>query len=1069
MESAQSRHLPCAQGEVRHGGRYGTTLKCGHGGRPALWVAVVAGAVALGVTGSKAHACCQNQLAIDTWNTGCDLAWTTCNVGCAAKCCFGFCTNSSNCKSCASSCNDKRNTCRSNAPSCVECQDIGEKCEIISTWPAGPGKCKDNLSCYFISLTESRCGPPENGGQLFNQNLCAGLYSQATCLVNKGSDTTLTFGTSATAAAGATSTKETGIIYGRDGNYGCYATSCTGFTLDLTAGVALVSGFFDQDFDEVAGPDLEICTEIETPIANVGAGMCTVFQSTVDNGCDILNPQQVDGSCEQVGYTDDFGFGIGLLGTTIQILTCNTNTIKVGTMNDDCTLNVFTGNQPPSCDAGGPYLIECNGQSTTSTNAISASGSSDAENDPLTYSWTTDCPGGSFSSMTAESPTFSLNSNCGQNCAVYLTVSDGQSSTSCQGSVGIVDTMAPTITKSASNKIVECDGSGNVTDRTNWLNSNGGATASDTCSTATFSNNYTGLSNGCGATGSATVAFTATDGCGNSDTDCSDGCSVTSATFTIQDTTRPSITCPASQTLECPADTSVSATGTATSSDACGGTSVGSSDVTTPGCGNTKSIDRTWTATDACNLTSTCTQTIDVVDRTPPSIDTAASNKTVECDGAGNTADLAAWLSSYGGASGSDACGSVSWSDNFSALTDDCGATGHASVTFTATDECSLTSDTTAMFTIEDTTPPDLMVDTTRIVVTDVDCSGNEDVALPVASASDICGGVSISDNSPPTFQAGQTTPVTYTVQDDCGLTTDALLNVAVLYGASIDIEADRHTVGSGSAPGSTKEPLVGLNVCGYDKSDTSCARTVCGGISHQYYQCIVDNCAPTNCCMTPDGEPTTTDDNGECTIYLPPGDWIVISADATKTVLPDPLGVSASDLACGQVMQKHLQQIVKADGQIVPAKTTRFTGTELLIIEPEYVVWDDTEQLYPFVFETDGDWDVTTSVTPPEGFVSDYDALSASVDSDIQAVQFTIDEVGSDLVPTKTQFDIQHKGRSIQYLDKVDIFLTSKYARTRGFDVHTLQSQGLIKELPANSSGDTNRGGTGSSRSSGK
>ena len=45
---------------------------------------------------------------------------------------------------------------------------------------------------------------------------------------------------------------------------------------------------------------------------------------------------------------------------------------------------------------------------------------------------------------------------------------------------------------------------------------------------------FTALSDDCGATGSATVTFTATDDCGNAST--------TSAIFTIEDTTAPDIT-----------------------------------------------------------------------------------------------------------------------------------------------------------------------------------------------------------------------------------------------------------------------------------------------------------------------------------------------------------------------------------------------------------------------------------------------------------------------------------------------------------------------------------------------
>ncbi|MBK7506361.1 MAG: hypothetical protein IPI52_15290 [Bacteroidetes bacterium] len=45
-----------------------------------------------------------------------------------------------------------------------------------------------------------------------------------------------------------------------------------------------------------------------------------------------------------------------------------------------------------------------------------------------------------------------------------------------------------------------------------------------------WTNNFSGLSDGCGATGAATVTFTATDSCGNATS--------TTATFTIVDTNR---------------------------------------------------------------------------------------------------------------------------------------------------------------------------------------------------------------------------------------------------------------------------------------------------------------------------------------------------------------------------------------------------------------------------------------------------------------------------------------------------------------------------------------------------
>jgi hypothetical protein len=189
------------------------------------------------------------------------------------------------------------------------------------------------------------------------------------------------------------------------------------------------------------------------------------------------------------------------------------------------------------------------------------------------------------------------------------------------GSNITVDTTAPMINPIASAETVECDGEGNVTDLNTWLNSHGGANATDNCSGVTWTNDFTGLSDDCGETGSALVTFIATDACGNFST--------TEATFTIEDTI-------------------------------------------------------------------------------PPSITTPASDETVECDGAGNTTELNAWLANNGGAVASDTCcgTDVTWSNDFMNLSDKCGETGSTPVTFTVTDCCGLSSTTQATFTIEDTTIP---------------------------------------------------------------------------------------------------------------------------------------------------------------------------------------------------------------------------------------------------------------------------------------------------------------------------------------------------------------------------
>jgi len=173
--------------------------------------------------------------------------------------------------------------------------------------------------------------------------------------------------------------------------------------------------------------------------------------------------------------------------------------------------------------------------------------------------------------------------------------------------------------------------------------------------------------------------------------------------ITVLDGTPPVITCPRDVTLECPADTSVGATGRATATDACGSVAITLTDVWTPGCGNTGILTRTWTATDECGNRSVCVQTITVVDTTPPVFRNPPADVVVECDGSGNTGELNAWLAS---AVAEDTCGDVTITHDFAGLSDECAATGLVSVTWRAVDECGNTSTTSATFTIVDTTAP---------------------------------------------------------------------------------------------------------------------------------------------------------------------------------------------------------------------------------------------------------------------------------------------------------------------------------------------------------------------------
>ena len=301
-----------------------------------------------------------------------------------------------------------------------------------------------------------------------------------------------------------------------------------------------------------------------------------------------------------------------------------------------------------------------------------------------------------------------LSADCGATGAATVTFTatdDCGNATSTTATFTIEDTTAPAVVD-AMDATVECDGAGNAADLDAWLASNGGATATDACSGVTWSNDFDALSADCGATGSATVTFTATDDCGNATS--------TTATFTIEDTTAPAVVDAMDATVECDGagngtdlDAWLASNGGASATDACSGVTWSNDfDALSADCGATGAATVTFTATDDCGNATSTTATFTIQDTTSPTRDSEAMDATVECDGAGNAADLDAWLASNGGASATDACSGVTWSNDFDALSADCGATGAATVTFTATDDCGNATSTTATFTIEDTTAP---------------------------------------------------------------------------------------------------------------------------------------------------------------------------------------------------------------------------------------------------------------------------------------------------------------------------------------------------------------------------
>ncbi|WP_083702174.1 gliding motility-associated C-terminal domain-containing protein [Mangrovimonas sp. DI 80] len=620
--------------------------------------------------------------------------------------------------------------------------------------------------------------------------------------------------------------------YGGPGNY----------TVTLT--VFDIDGDSDVHTDTVTvSPILTGLTLSATNIECTGGNTGTINPSGVSGGTApytySISPQE--GSFQS-------GMFVNLPSGTYTVTVTDANSCSIS---EDIAISV-DDNTPPVTNAPSDVQVEgCVAADVTNDNLTS-----------LAYSETPQtisqliflAEGGTFTENNVNEITYqdSASGTCPVVVTRTFTITDdcGLSSSDTQ-TITIEDTTDPTISVAAADASAEC-GSDTSTALNAWLDANGGAVATDNCSTITWSNDYGTLSDDCGNTGSVIVTFTATDACGNFAT--------TAATFTIEDTTSPSIdTAAANLTVECDGSgnttdlsTWLSSFGGAAASDTCG-------DVTwtndysslSDDCGATGSATVTFTATDDCGNIATTSATFTIEDTTDPTIDIAAADLTVECDGSGNTAELNNWLSTAGGAASSDTCGSVTWSNDFTALSDDCGATGSATVTFTATDDCGNTSTTSATFTIEDTTNP---IMSTVAADQTVQCNGagNTDEleawldTHAGAMALDNCSNITWTDNFTGLSNGcGETglALVTFTATDECGnsTSTTALFTILDLIAPTIDTPASDFTVEC-DGTGNLAEYTAWL-----DSNGGASASDSCGTVSWSYEEgALSDDCGLT-------------------------------------------------------------------------------------------------------------------------------------------------------------------------------------------------------------------------------
>ena len=190
-------------------------------------------------------------------------------------------------------------------------------------------------------------------------------------------------------------------------------------------------------------------------------------------------------------------------------------------------------------------------------------------------------------------------------------------------------------------------------------------------------------------------------------------------------------------------------------------------------CTNNYTLVRTWTVTDAANLTTSFTQTITVQDTTAPTFvgDLPSANLVAECDTVPTAETLTA----------EDSCGTATVTVQDIITNGDCTSNYTIARVWTAEDECENKTSYTQIISVRDTTPP--VFDAPLPAETlEVECDAIPDAE--VLTATDNCGNAAVEVNDVRTdgdCPSNYIITRTWTATDDCNLIAEHTQIITVI------------------------------------------------------------------------------------------------------------------------------------------------------------------------------------------------------------------------------------------------------------------------------------------------
>jgi len=587
----------------------------------------------------------------------------------------------------------------------------------------------------------------------------------------------------AVGTAGTTNCTRSSLLKGEAATFTATYLVSTGIANggDLTDTLNVTSDTFDRHAPDNSSTAVESATNNTPPVCSIScpANISQDNDPNLAGAAVTFNDPTTTGSCSTVSCDHPSGsfFPIGSTAVKCSDTTNQFSCNFVVTINDKRTVKVAL-NGPAS------QTVECR---TGFTDQGATATDKDGNSLSVTTTVTVPDPGGAVDQNgdAVQVPVSGVDPNTPNTYTITYSATDGTTTATATRVVQVVDTTPPVITLAGTSgftpqtvqvTVVNDDGTTSVVTETilvatvechtNFTAPT--ATAADGCDNHAVAVTTSG-SVDANTPGTYEIVYTATDAAGN-DTE-------SRVRVTVVDTTAPTITAPPAVTLYTgPGATSCGVTvsdidaalGTATAIDSCSSSVTVTRNGVPAGNTFTGTTTITYTATDASGNHSSATQTVTVVDNTPPTI-TAPPAVTVTADPL-----TCAMNVPLGTPTTNDNCSVASVTNNAPSSFH----SGTTTVTWTVTDTSGNTATATQLVTVNDVTPPVLTVLGASPLT--VECHTTFDD--PGATATDACdGSVAVSASNNVNVNTPGTYSVTYTAHDAAGNTATATRVVQVV------------------------------------------------------------------------------------------------------------------------------------------------------------------------------------------------------------------------------------------------------------------------------------------------